>query len=47
MRLHLKRSKTDYDHTGITITIAEMPGTLLCPVAAMKRLFIKDPELPD
>lgn len=44
MRVHLKRSKTDYDHTGTTITIAEMQGTL-CPVAAMKRLFAKDPQL--
>lgn len=46
MRVYLKRSKTDYDHSGITITVAEM-GCSLCPVAAMKRLFTLDPQLPN
>jgi hypothetical protein len=45
MTLRLKRSKTDKDHNGTTITIAATNDDL-CPVAAMRRLFEDDPQPP-
>lgn len=45
MTLHLKRSKTDKLHEGVTISIAAT-HQVDCPVYAMRQLFIKDPQ-PD
>ena len=44
MVFHLKRSKTDKTHSGVDIQIAAVPGDRLCPVAAMIRLFNRDPR---
>ena len=41
--LRLKFSKTDYDHTGVEIILAAT-GDELCPVAALRNLFQKDPQ---
>jgi hypothetical protein len=45
MLLRLKRSKTDSEHHGVSITIAAT-GDDLCPVQAMKRLFDEDRKDP-
>ena len=39
--LRLKRSKTDTEHTGVQIILAET-GKRICPVAVLRRLFIQD-----
>jgi hypothetical protein len=43
MTLRLKRSKTDVNHQGVSITIAAT-GQPECAVRAMKHLFEKDPQ---
>jgi hypothetical protein len=43
MTLRLKRSKTDANHQGVSITIAAS-GQAGCAVQAMKHLFEKDPQ---
>ncbi len=37
--LRLKQSKTDTEHTGVQIILAAT-GDPICPVAALRRLFI-------
>jgi hypothetical protein len=44
MVFHLKRSKTDKTHSGVDIQIAAIPGDRLYPVAAIIRLFNRDPR---
>lgn len=44
--LRLKRSKTDTEHTGVQIILVAT-GERTCPVAALRRLFIQDPRLPN
>ena len=44
MVFHLKWSKTDKTYSGVDIQIAAIPGDRLCPVAAMIRLFNRDPR---
>lgn len=41
--LRLKRSKTDTEHTGVSIILAAT-GEKTCPVRALRRLFIQDPR---
>lgn len=43
--LSLKRSKTDYEHKGVSIVVAST-GSSTCPVKALKRLFELDPQPP-
>ncbi len=44
--LRLKRSRTDTEYTGVQIILAAT-GEPTCPVAALRRLFIKDPRSPN
>ena len=44
--LHLKRSKTDYQHVGVDIIIAGT-GDSFCPVQALRLLFKGDKGLPN
>ena len=44
--LRFKRSKTDVEHTWVQIILAAT-GEQKCPVAALRRLFIQDPRLPN
>lgn len=44
--LRLKESKTDAKHTGVQIMLAAT-GERICPVAALVRLYILDPQYPD
>ncbi len=44
--LHLKRSKTDTEYTGVQIILAAT-GEQTCPIAALRRLFIEDPRSPN
>jgi hypothetical protein len=43
LTFRLKFSKTDKQHHGVDIAIAAV-GSLLCPVAAMTKLFNRDPQ---
>lgn len=40
--IHLKRSKTDTNHEGVTVYIA--PAEQACPIKALRRLFKYDPQ---
>ncbi len=44
--LHLKRSKTDIEHTGVQIILVAT-GEQTCLVAALRSLFIQDPRPPN
>jgi len=41
---YLKQSKTDKTYSGVNIQIAAIPGDRLCPVAAIIRLFNRNPR---
>lgn len=44
--LRLKQSKTDIEHTGLQIVLAAT-GEKTCPVAALARLYTRDPQQPN
>jgi hypothetical protein len=41
--IFLKRSKTDYDHRGVTIVLTASHDSV-CPVAALQSLMERDPQ---
>jgi hypothetical protein len=41
--LLLRSSKSDYDHTGVEIVVAQT-GEVTCPVSALRALFTLDPQ---
>lgn len=44
--LRLKQSKTDTEYTKVLIVLTAM-GKSTCTVAALKRLFVQNPRLPN
>jgi len=44
MVFYLKRSKTDKTYSGVNIQIAAIPGDRLYPIAAIIRLFNRNPQ---
>ncbi len=41
--IHLKRSKSDYDHRGVTVVVTASHDSI-CPVAALQSLIERDPQ---
>lgn len=44
--LRLKRSKSDTNHRGVEIVLSADPDDRICPVRALRTLFLYQPELP-
>ena len=43
--IHLRSSKSDYEHTGVEIVVART-GEATCPVSALRALYTLDPQAP-